>query len=488
MIATKRRTQKERSLEMFREGKTLDEVIEVTSLSTAKRGLEEYLPEAREEVKRLNQKFRDLRARIKESQNKQEKMEQDIVDATHEISDKQKQRSSLKGTLEKLAHEVTSLKQELESIEKSLQDLDQQGLTQERLTHLNEMDVTSWQDLLDRVSTSQKYEKLVEKNQSIETEVEGLISEKLKLEESLIRIGEEVKSGENRLDQTRRENSLVLDSVEILSEFLESGYTSEVLRELLLRVRQLSIRGEPVASVKRFLTRMGSVKEYEELENQIARKSEELEAIKRNLSETRGTIRALRNDALKPIQATQEEAIKSINSVAEEASQEIVSRSEVVGDLLKEIWHEAVKAITIQEVSGRKAIGERQDQLAKALKEAYDRTFKVLDRLDEDIVRWGQIREEIGKYTSDIQRADLILGITKNPRAITTIPPLMTSQLLAGIVNYVTAKYPNVKVKAPDKVEKVEPGPVVLYELRLTSLAEWLSHGVMRMHLEGVSA
>jgi chromosome segregation ATPase len=456
MIATKRRTQKERSLDMFREGKTLDEVIEVTSLSTAKRGLEEYLPEAREEVKRLNQKFRDLRARIKESQNKQEKMEQDIVDATHEISDKQKQRSSLKGTLEKLAHEVTSLKQELESIEKSLQDLDQQGLTQEHLTRLNEMDVTSWQDLLDRVSTSQKYKELVEQNQSIVDEVEGHISEKMKLEEDLTRLGEDVKSGE--------------------------------MRELLLRVRQLSIRGEPVASVKRFLTRMGSVKEYEELENQIARKSEELEAIKRNLSETRGTIRALRNDALKPIQATQEEAIKSINSVAEEASQEIVSRSEVVGDLLKEIWHEAVKAITIQEVSGRKAIGERQDQLAKALKEAYDRTFKVLDRLDEDIVRWGQIREEIGKYTSDIQRADLILGITKNPRAITTIPPLMASQLLEGIVNYVTAKYPNVKVKAPDKVEKVEPGPVVLYELRLTSLAEWLSHGVMRMHLEGVSA
>ncbi len=51
MVTTKRRSQKERALDMFREGRALEEVIEATSLSTAKRGLEEYIPE---HVKKLN--------------------------------------------------------------------------------------------------------------------------------------------------------------------------------------------------------------------------------------------------------------------------------------------------------------------------------------------------------------------------------------------------------------------------------------------------
>lgn len=413
-------------------------------------------------------------------------MAQDIVDATQELSDKQKKILNYEETLEELANKATSLEEELRLTEKKLEELAQRGITQKRLTHLNEMDISSWQDLLDRVSASQKYEELAKQNQSIAVEVDVLRSEKMQLEEKLIQFGEDVKSEENRLDQTKREHSLTLESVEILSAFLESGYTPEVLRELLLRFRQLSIRGEPVASVKRFLTRMGSVKEYEELENQIISKREELEALKRNLNETRGTYRALKKGVLEPIQVTQEEAIRSINSVVEEASKQIISRSEVVDDFLKEIRDEAIAAITITEGSGRTAISECQVQLVDILKESSALTFKVLDKLDEDINRWGQIREDAGKYQADIRRADLILGITKDPRTLTQIPLHIVSKLLEGIVNYVSGKYSNVKVEAPANVKKIEGGHVVYQNIRLSSLAEWLNHGIMRMLQEGV--
>ena len=101
---------------MFREGQSLDEVIDATSLSTAKRGLEDYKPEVREEVKRLIIKLGGLNDRIKETQQKYEKMEQDIVDATHEVSDKQKKVLNYEETLEALASKTKALEEELATL------------------------------------------------------------------------------------------------------------------------------------------------------------------------------------------------------------------------------------------------------------------------------------------------------------------------------------------------------------------------------------
>jgi len=296
----RRKTQKDKALEMYREGKTWEEVAEATSNSTASRELTTYLPEAHQILKGLNQKIKDLRERIKESENQLKEIALSITSSTRDLTGKQEKIDGAQRTIEKLENKVRSLREEIALIENTLLEFADKGITKTLLTQLTELDVASWQDLLDRVSTSKKYENLIDQNLDLENRVKDLESQITKLGEVLDRLREEVKSMENNLDQTRRENSLILESAEIISEFLESGYTTEILQELLLRVKQLSIRGEPELSIKRFLSRMGSAKKFEELESQIINKNTELEALKRSLNETKGTLRTLKNDSIKP--------------------------------------------------------------------------------------------------------------------------------------------------------------------------------------------
>ncbi len=108
-----------------------------------------------------------------------------------------------------------------------------------------------------------------------------MTEKKEEFESQLAVIRKDITSESNKRDQAIRENILVKESIVILVDFQRDGYTPEILRGLLSQVSKLAIAGEPLLSIKRFLDRLSTAKEVEELEALILNYRGQLRTLKK---------------------------------------------------------------------------------------------------------------------------------------------------------------------------------------------------------------
>ena len=67
------------------------------------------------------------------------------------------------------------------------------------------------------------------------------------------------RSEQNRLEELKQENRICYSAIELLVQILKWGHSKQLLEGLLNALSRVAIKGQPEASIKRFLRRLGKV-------------------------------------------------------------------------------------------------------------------------------------------------------------------------------------------------------------------------------------
>jgi hypothetical protein len=104
-----------------------------------------------------------------------------------------------------------------------------------------------------------------------------------------------------------------------------------------------------------------------------------------------------------------------------------------------------------------------------------------LEFYESQIKRWGDDRQEAGRYQTILQQGTLLLGILQDDRAILDLNLRVASQVAERLHIYASVKFPGAKTLAPSIVAGKEFGILGNSEAALTSVTYWLSEAFKKL-------
>jgi chromosome segregation ATPase len=475
-------TRQNEALKDMQSRKPWKKLIDAYGKYTIYTTLNTYLPSVENQIKRLERKKVDLESTIRTYSAQMETLTSTVQKLEADKGTLEGQIVELHSTEQKLISNLELRKNRLLQIDSELANLERKGITLELVAEISEMDVASPEELSERLKTKEQYDALIKEVSKYQKELEKLQTNNRSMIRRLDQVREEIKSERNSLDEARHTNIFFKKSLDLLIKFQRKGYPAELLDRMLIAVDRLAIKGEKATSIRRFLRLLGQVKESNELEVRITQLKAERDTLKGEIAEVKGILAALKNGALKPIQETRKEAIHSIHAISNTTIKSINGIDLEFNNVLARTLQEILSTLGETQSKGESALRVHEKLLKETLSSVYWIVQNSLNVYYDEIQRWGSIKEEVKEYEMDIQRANLLLGILKEPETITTIPFEIIVALLERISMYLQYKFQDTTIAPPPQIANREFHLTSWTSIRITSLIAWLC-----FHMRNVS-
>jgi hypothetical protein len=226
--------------------------------------------------------------------------------------------------MEHLGSTYSEKKDKLDGVISDLVSLRGRGLTEDVIAKVGKIDFVSEDDLLDRISTLQAFQVLKSELKKVDVEIQDSRSALARDDARLKVIRDEIVSQSNALDEIKRKKWMFNQSNLVVQGFLQEGYNTELLLSILEALEGLSIKGQPNTSIQRLVTGLNGYQSLEELQRACREDQDELFRIRKELTETRATLRVYKDNILSVIEEAQ---VRSI-SVFEEQGKKLGAKVE----------------------------------------------------------------------------------------------------------------------------------------------------------------
>ena len=347
-------------------------------------------------------------------------------------------------------------------------------MTIEFLESIAKIDFVDNKDLISRISTIGEFQQVKKEIDAIITKRETEEKAVEALQKSVRSLTEEEKSYKNKITITKSEHHLYSDAIEITKKALEN-YSKATLLQLLKHIKRIEVRGEPKTSLKYLLNRLDSVKEEAGLDARIVSKTAELESITGEVNRVNGVYVALEKGVIKHIEDTQLRAQNAIEGVAQKTINNIDSVEKAGINSLNVMAQASQNQLNSKLISGEKRLDQLQSR-------QWTKTFNLTNLIEAKIgeysyatEKWGQLREETGRYDYYLRQTILLCGPLNNAEDILSLDPQFVRQAMHRIHLYVTKRLPGVKTKTPKHIADKEYALSDIWELNLSSISEFLA-------------
>jgi hypothetical protein len=468
-------------LEEMRKG-TPWEQLDQSSRSSFYKSYDGWISEAEPKYKEFSEIIR-----------KEELKKKQLVEANAELEARHTQNlaainsdeESLKaGTikLEKTSQAYTDAKTKHDTIQVGLTELKNRGITESLITKLVSSDVSSSEDLLNRVETKKNHEGLLSENESLVEQNADLVSSNAREAAKKEKVTAERLVEENARDKIRRENVIYTDVIELIFAFLARGYDLDLLRSLLGGLKKFEVNGKPRLSIQRFLSALAKLQIIEDLDALIIRKTAELDVLKKEVERLKGIIDAYRSSAISAMQgvidaSTQRfdlltgKAVAALNSVTNATQQSLTVIQNTAGQ---------ERAIILRKFNEDAGVAERRlHQVHQVVEQSHV-------RYNDKILEWEQVIRNSAHLENQLQQYAKLLASTKDSRFIGELPPETILSLLKTIDFRIQMRLQNTETLPSKQLAQKEMfGFSSLYKVKVVNLSTWLLEECTKQFFEG---
>lgn len=476
---------REKALEMLKSGVPWEEVSIKFGKSTLYSALAAYFPLASARVKELREEIFHLEVSVTACR----KREADLsarADVLHcQVDELESHQTSYADEVEALSAEVESKRQQLRNLEDKVEELRKRGVTEETVSRIDRIEFGDGGELLGRIDTFQAHQELVGEVSALREELKGIEVAVEREKKTLDEAHQDVAAECNLLDEWRRKAWMWKDAQNMMLSFFKDGYDTATLIGLKRAVNILAVKGKPKVTVKRLLDALWELQELTEIEATLRQKKTELTRTQKELDKAKGSLKAVKENILDEIESALKVSsrhLRTLNDVAVKEIREQGVQSEERFKRLSEDLNAQVEALRENAETSIRMTGNVCRREIQGLNEA---TQQCLKDCWEEVQKWGEIKEEMGAYTDLIEYGYVLMGVLKNPEAITKIPPEVMVQIVERLHLYVLHKFPDVySTPSPNAADK-EYSLNQYMRCRLSSLVEWLKDDLNTRLLSG---
>lgn len=444
-------------LEKLKDGIPLETIRkDYTGKAALYGALEDYFIWVKPKVSEYQEKLQINDAKILEGYTQLEEIGSAIGKANTERDKVAEELAEKRREFDRLRHEEVETRKRYETTSSQIKSLAGRGLTEEALSRILGMEYSSGGELLERVSTSEKYSTLLRGLEDVKQEFNDIKSETMFLVGERKRIGEQVVSERNVLDELRRRSLTYEEANTFVQAFISEGYDSEILLGLLEVLKSLAISGHKRVSVKRLIDGLSSVRSLEELESAILHKKAEFARLQSSIDAATGELEALRDDTLAMIDSSRKSATKEIGDMHSSYMDALVQMNEAYERGL--LGYRDGQAAQLSDF--RKRAEETITKLTTEMSSKMNREMQQIQALianyERQILRWGAEKEEQGrlgsalKYGRMLDEASVDFDLAKN------FPMSLIDRLLSFVVVWIRHHLPDEKVRPSKGVAELD--------------------------------
>ena len=465
---------RDRALKDLLESKDWDEIIHSHSKSSIYSALDEYFRTAKKEYAESCSKREKIKNDISELDKKKQRSKTELEDLDNITQEKAIEANHLREEVDKLEHMKKEKQAKLQEIGDKIDELNSKGITLKLLTHIAEIDSKSSDELLTRVKASEDYEGLVNKLKLAGTRLRDTNNSIKEAELYLEELEENIRSEKNKLQKLQSENLAYSEAVNLIIDALKI-YPSDIIIGIIKSLRRCEIIGQPTTSVKRLIKIVEQAGENLNLDQAIIAKTKELETINNEVTRVRGILKTLEKSALEPIRKVQNEAVKRIDSTAEAALGNMEAVSNQSLSRIKSVEKSAITNIQRTYSDGKGKLKQVTESHTNALNNLFWNTYASIKLLNQEMEKFGKLKEEAGKLETQLNTAALLTGILNNPNEIQKLDPRLVAIIADRLDLYVSMKHPDHKTMAPKELSSKDWGISSMYQANLSSVSKWLS-------------
>ena len=130
---------------------------------------------------------------------------------------------------------------------------------------------------------------------------------------------EAVASEKNELDEVQRKRAQHEEAYGVVEGFLLEGYDAGLLLGILEPLRSLSVKGQPVTSLRRLLDGLSEYRRLTELQEACTRKEDELAKLTRELAHSEARLITVKDTVLDVIEEAKDKSMVAIDLQGSEA-------------------------------------------------------------------------------------------------------------------------------------------------------------------------
>jgi len=418
---------RDRFVKAFENGEDLGPILDEYrgSKSVLYEGMALAFTESLREYKKLQEERFSLREEVNELTQKKGR----LAEETQAVAQLEKKHSKLEREVADKKAELDDLKNQWETLVKT------KFVTPEQMGRIVLLEFETGKQLLERVETAAKHQKLLE--------------EKAALEDSIGKLKTELEDLKKRYDDAQLSLKQFRVATEIVIPFFDEGYTNEHFLLLFDGLKKVWITGEPQHSITRLLQSMDFNKKLSELDEELEKKRGEkiqlqknLEELEERLAEAKGALEAVKDTVLKEVNDAEKQGVATI----------------------QEVGASATNQITLVSNSFTKDVNETLQKI-----EEYFATKKA------EIEQWGATKEELGIFAREIGLAKIFLTADKmRAEDLKVFAPKDMALFLRYFLIWVEKACPGMKIK-PDETLRKEMRYISEYsDFDLAGIVKWI--------------
>ncbi|TFH13582.1 hypothetical protein E4H04_11725 [Candidatus Bathyarchaeota archaeon] len=370
--------------------------------------------------------------------------------------------------------ELNNASQGLNNIHAGLAQLSEKNISLEFVSSLVAMDVVDDVDLLLRISTAEKYTLLLKDVQYTEKKLYQIQQQQQACQRETQKQSEELSSVSNQTTIAKSENSLFIDAVDLTKKGL-CKYPKKDLIQLFKTIERIEVRGEPKTTLNYLLDRLEKAKEELELETIVVSLKNEKRELENEVATVKGVLKAFRDGVTQPIKDTHTYFQRVMQEETLSAKQAIGAVRSEAENILNSLAQTSASAIVTAQKQGERLLSNVDNGVWQKL---FNLSLVLEARIEtciDETDKWGEVKEEAGKYSYYLSQAILLFGPLVKPEAILSLDPWVVKQIAKRIHLYAQKKHAGVKTRFPKIIANREWAISDIYEVQVTSVTEALA-------------
>jgi hypothetical protein len=291
--------------------------------------------------------------------------------------------------------------------------LKDRGVTEDALAKIGRVNFGSSDELLARISTAEKYNELTVHNQNRAKENIDLETSNRIAGENLRRLLASCHSEDIKLSDLHRQGLIYVDQLWFAAKIFDKGYSRPMLTSLLEALDSLTVENQRDAGMSHLLEALREAKDLTTLTTMINANRATLAQTEADLKTARQTLTMMRD-----------EFITAVGKTTEKANQDLA-----------------------------------------ALMKGYE----------DEIIKWGNIKQEAGRYEADIKLAKTLFGLMNDPQAFRSLPLENVALLTRRINLYTQLRFKGERAAIPQTVSHIEVSFNTMLQYKISAVSQWLS-------------
>ena len=465
--------QYEKVFERLMAGESLDKIRrDISGGSSLQRGIQMYIEEREKVLPELQREISDLERKRSELNDDLQRLSSVVQEAESTREELDRGLKARKVEVGELDRRIVEAKIELDAITSKLDALEERGVTEGAIARVEKIDFGSEDELLDRISTVEKFRELEVATRHLEEELADKTGEYEKRLAKLKSLEEAVASEKNELDEVQRRRLLHEKAYSVVAGFLDDGYDADLLLGILEPLRSLAVKGQPLISLGRLIDGLSEYRKLTELQEETIRKEAELAKLTRELVHTEATLITVKDTVLEVIEEAKDKSMAAIDRQGSEALKMSKSLKDLYTLHLDELEKGQIARSEQLSKKGEANIIRTQNEAMAVIRTLIESLRTTLVHYENYVRKWGEEKEEFGRLKDVMPYAKIVYDAREYKSNYENIPIDIISKFVHVLWLWIHSKKPNEKISPTRMIANEDLSISEYSSYKLTSMID----------------